>query len=79
VSPVNLPNSITLTRIFSIPLLIWILPTNRFQSFGGEQEILASALFIAASITDGIDGYLARKRGQITTWASCWIRWRTSS
>ena len=29
--------------------------------------MLASALFIAASITDGIDGYLARKRGQITT------------
>src|ERR1700678_2075426 len=66
-APVNLPNSITLTRICSIPLLIWILSTNRFQSTGGEKELLASALFIAASITDGIDGYLARKRGQITT------------
>ena len=63
----NLPNSITLTRICSIPLLIWILSTNHFQSRGGEKELLASALFIAASITDGIDGYLARKRGQITT------------
>ena len=63
----NLPNSITLTRIASIPLLIWILSTNRFQAAGGEKELLASALFIAASITDGIDGYLARKRGQITT------------
>jgi len=31
------------------------------------QELLASALFIAAAITDGIDGYLARKRDQITT------------
>jgi CDP-diacylglycerol--glycerol-3-phosphate 3-phosphatidyltransferase len=31
----------------------------------GEKELLASALFIAASITDGIDGYIARKRGQI--------------
>jgi CDP-diacylglycerol--glycerol-3-phosphate 3-phosphatidyltransferase len=66
-APVNLPNSITLTRICSIPLLIWILSTNRFQNTGGEKELLASALFIAASITDGIDGYLARKRGQITT------------
>src|SRR6201997_1009530 len=66
-SAVNLPNSITLTRICSIPLLIWILSTSRFQSTGGEKELLASALFIAASITDGIDGYLARKRGQITT------------
>jgi CDP-diacylglycerol--glycerol-3-phosphate 3-phosphatidyltransferase len=67
VSAVNLPNSITLTRIFSIPALIWILSTNRFNNTGGEKELLASALFIAASITDGIDGYLARKRGQITT------------
>ncbi len=65
-SAVNLPNSITLTRIFSIPLLIWILSTSRFHGTGGEKELLAS-VFIAASITDGIDGYLARKRGQITT------------
>ena len=63
----NLPNSITLTRICSIPLLIWILSTQRFSGVDGEKELLASALFIAASITDGIDGYLARKRGQITT------------
>jgi CDP-diacylglycerol---glycerol-3-phosphate 3-phosphatidyltransferase len=64
---VNLPNSITLTRILSIPLLIWILSSSHFQSGYGEKELLASGLFIAASITDGIDGYLARKRGQITT------------
>lgn len=63
----NLPNSITLTRICSIPLLIWLLSSNHFSSSHGEKELLASALFIAASITDGIDGYLARKRGQITT------------
>lgn len=65
--PVNLPNSITLTRICSIPLLIWLLSSSHFSSAHGEKELLASALFIAASITDGIDGYLARKRGQITT------------
>jgi len=64
---VNLPNSITLTRICSVPLLIWVLSSSRFTSVNGEKELLASALFIAASITDGIDGYLARKRGQITT------------
>jgi CDP-diacylglycerol---glycerol-3-phosphate 3-phosphatidyltransferase len=65
---VNLPNYITLTRIAAIPLLIWILCTPRFSSERtGEREILASAVFILASITDGIDGYLARKRGQITT------------
>lgn len=64
---VNLPNSITLTRIASIPLLIWILSSPRFSSVHGEKELLASAVFILSSITDGIDGYLARKRGQITT------------
>lgn len=66
--PVNLPNSITTSRIFCVPLLIWLL-SRSFPSpaLHGEQEILASALFILASITDGVDGYLARKRGQITT------------
>lgn len=63
----NLPNSITLSRICAIPLLIWVLSSSHFSSANGEKEILASALFIAASITDGIDGYIARKRGQITT------------
>jgi len=62
---VNLPNYITLTRIASIPLLMWILISTRFSSATGEKELLASIVFILASITDGIDGYLARKRGQI--------------
>jgi CDP-diacylglycerol---glycerol-3-phosphate 3-phosphatidyltransferase len=64
---VNLPNSITLIRIASIPLLVWILSSARFSSANGEKELLASGLFIAAAMTDGIDGYLARKREQITT------------
>lgn len=65
---VNLPNSITLSRIAMIPLLLWILsPHFPLQGPHGEQEILASVLFVLASITDGLDGYLARKRQQITT------------
>jgi CDP-diacylglycerol--glycerol-3-phosphate 3-phosphatidyltransferase len=63
----NLPNYITLTRIASIPLLIWILSSSMFPDGDGRRELLAAAVFLAASITDGIDGYLARKRGQITT------------
>src|SRR5580704_11023930 len=70
----NLPNSITMSRIACIPLLIWILsPSFPWQGHGatglrgGEQEIIASIVFILASITDGLDGYLARRRGQITT------------
>jgi CDP-diacylglycerol--glycerol-3-phosphate 3-phosphatidyltransferase len=69
---VNLPNYITLSRVATIPLLIWILTTpyfnhSHFTSFNADRVILASALFILASITDGLDGYLARRRGQITT------------
>jgi CDP-diacylglycerol--glycerol-3-phosphate 3-phosphatidyltransferase len=63
----NLPNSITMSRIVMIPLLLWILsPHYPWQAHGG-QEIAAAVLFILASITDGLDGYLARKRKQITT------------
>ena len=64
---VNLPNYITLTRILSIPLLIWILCSNRFSSANGERELLACFVFIVASLTDAIDGYLARRRAQVTT------------
>lgn len=67
-SRVNLPNSITLSRIACVPLLIWILsPWFPLRESWGEQEMIASLLFIGASITDGVDGYLARRRGQITT------------
>ena len=64
---VNLPNSITLIRIASIPLLMWILSSARFATVNGERELLASVVFIAAAMTDGIDGYLARRREQVTT------------
>jgi len=64
---VNLPNSITTARIFAVPLLIWILSSRIFYGSHGEQELLASAVFILASVTDGLDGYLARRRKQVTT------------
>jgi CDP-diacylglycerol---glycerol-3-phosphate 3-phosphatidyltransferase len=63
----NLPNSITMSRIIMIPLFLWILSSHFPWQGDGTQEITASVLFILASITDGVDGYLARKRGQITT------------
>jgi CDP-diacylglycerol--glycerol-3-phosphate 3-phosphatidyltransferase len=65
---VNLPNSITMIRIFAVPLLIWMLsPHFPHGGWHGEQEIIASLFFILVSISDGVDGYLARSRGQITT------------
>ncbi len=63
----NLPNSITMSRILMIPLLLWILTPHFPWQGHGAQEITASVLFVLASITDGLDGYLARKRKQITT------------
>jgi CDP-diacylglycerol---glycerol-3-phosphate 3-phosphatidyltransferase len=64
----NLPNSITMSRIIMIPLFLWILsPHFPWQGPEGTQEIVASVLFVLASITDGLDGYLARKHGLITT------------
>ena len=63
----NLPNSITMSRIVMIPLLLWILTPHFPWHDYGAQEITASVLFVLASITDGLDGYLARKRKQITT------------
>ncbi len=56
-----------MTRIFCVPILIWVLSSNYFHGPNGEKEMVACALFILASITDGVDGYLARKRGQVTT------------
>jgi CDP-diacylglycerol---glycerol-3-phosphate 3-phosphatidyltransferase len=63
----NLPNSITLSRIIMIPVFLWILSPYFPWQTGGVQELSAAILFVLASITDGLDGYLARKRGQITT------------
>jgi CDP-diacylglycerol--glycerol-3-phosphate 3-phosphatidyltransferase len=64
----NLPNSITMSRIACVPLLLWVLsPHSPIPAAHGGQQIAASTLFILASITDGLDGYLARRRGQITT------------
>lgn len=59
----NLPNSLTISRIFIIPLLIAILLTGRIE----HSELWGGLLFVAASVTDWLDGYLARKRNQVTT------------
>ncbi len=57
-----------MSRIAAVPLLIWALsPVFPWQHVPGAQEIVASVIFVMASITDGLDGYLARRRGQITT------------
>jgi CDP-diacylglycerol---glycerol-3-phosphate 3-phosphatidyltransferase len=65
----NLPNSITIARIFLVPVLVSVLLT-KFEGrlvLGLPVELVAGAIFGIASLTDWLDGYLARRRGQITT------------
>ncbi|MEW6733806.1 MAG: CDP-diacylglycerol--glycerol-3-phosphate 3-phosphatidyltransferase [Acidobacteriota bacterium] len=64
----NLPNTLTFTRIFFVPLLVVVLLTRVAENwFGVPQQILGVGLFLAASFTDWLDGFLARRRGQVTT------------
>jgi CDP-diacylglycerol--glycerol-3-phosphate 3-phosphatidyltransferase len=65
----NLPNSLSVVRIFLVPLLVSVLLT-KFEGrlvLGMPVELVAAAIFGIASLTDWLDGYLARRRKQITT------------
>ena len=65
----NLPNSLTMARIFLVPLLVVVLLT-KFEGrliFGIRKELIGAAIFAVASLTDWLDGYLARRRQQVTT------------
>lgn len=59
----NLPNSLTLFRIFMVPLLVVVLLTGSSP----ERELWGFIVFVVAALTDFLDGYLARKRHQVTT------------
>lgn len=65
----NLPNSLTLFRIFLVPFIVLILLTEfHFEKWILiNREELAILIFLIASLTDMLDGYIARKRKQITT------------
>lgn len=58
----NLANKITLLRVFMIPIFMIVL----FSDFNNSSYI-AALIFAIASATDGLDGYIARSRGQVTT------------
>src|SRR5918992_3812878 len=64
----NLPNALTLTRIFLVPLLVVVLLT-KFEGrmiLGVRKELIGASIFALASFTDWLDGYLARRRKQVT-------------
>jgi len=64
----NLPNSLTVTRICLVPLLVVVLLTKFVgrQILGVPTEVVGAGIFAIASLTDWADGYLARRRKQIT-------------
>jgi CDP-diacylglycerol--glycerol-3-phosphate 3-phosphatidyltransferase len=64
----NLPNAVTVARIFLVPLLVVVLLT-KFEGrviLGVRKELVGAAIFGLASLTDWLDGYLARQRKQVT-------------
>src|ERR1700722_803472 len=66
----NLPNLLTLLRIFFVPLLVATLLAEgtRWQGMiPAARDVFALAIFLVAAVTDLLDGYLARRWGQVTT------------
>lgn len=70
-SAMNLPNSLTVLRIFFVPLLVVVLLTRQpnfdFWGLPIHFEVWGVLILLMAAATDVMDGYIARKRGEITT------------
>ena len=71
VSAMNLPNSLTVLRIFFVPLLVVVLLTREpnfdFWGLPIHFEVWGVLILLMAAATDVMDGYIARKRREITT------------
>jgi len=67
----TLPNTLTLLRIFFVPLLLAVLLRKQIhlETPWGllTKEWLALPIFLMAALTDLLDGFFARRRGQIST------------
>ena len=60
--PLNLPNALTLIRILLVPVLVVALTEEVDNG-----STIAAIVFVVASLSDGLDGYIARSRQSITT------------
>ena len=60
--PVNVPNVLTVLRIVAVPVLVVALLVET-----PDGDVIAAIVFALAAATDGLDGYIARRRQQITT------------
>ena len=62
--PLNLPNILTWLRILTIPLVVGVFYVPGVWLSSWHQNLIATVLFIAAAITDWLDGYFARRLNQ---------------
>jgi CDP-diacylglycerol---glycerol-3-phosphate 3-phosphatidyltransferase len=60
--PLNLPNTLTVLRILLVPVVIVALLDETPNG-----DAIAAGVFALAALTDGLDGYIARSRGAVTT------------
>jgi CDP-diacylglycerol--glycerol-3-phosphate 3-phosphatidyltransferase len=60
--PVNVPNVLTVLRILAVPVLVVALLDETQNG-----DVIAAIVFALAALTDGLDGYIARRRQQVTT------------
>ena len=67
----NIPNMLTIARIFFVPLLVAVLVQEKILLHWNETVItndtVALVIFLVAAVTDLLDGYLARRWKQVTT------------
>ena len=59
----NLPNKLTILRVIMIPFFVFFMLAPYFEGYGNYIEV---AIFIVASFTDFLDGYLARRDNLVT-------------
>jgi len=64
-SVLNVPNALTILRLCLVPVFAWLLLRD-----GGDDQtsrVWAAVVFLGASLTDLVDGEIARRQGQVTT------------
>lgn len=68
--PLNLPNLLTWLRIILIPLFVGIFYFEKSWVSAANQNLVATILFVAAAVTDWLDGWIARKFNQTSAFGA---------
>ena len=68
--PLNLPNLLTWLRIILIPLFVGIFYFEKSWVSAANQNLVATVIFIAAAVTDWLDGWIARKFDQLSAFGA---------